>query len=117
MTVICDVCNAKMPTKKILELHKIKRHGGENQEVKTVIKPEESQDAPKGATDPVFVKPVDLVGEGVPAGMVEIISADGRDLEVSVGSEYWKGKVILVKKDMVDEVRRILEAGGYFIKN
>lgn len=123
MTVICKDCGAKMPTDKILELHMNKRHGGEqkvgektviNPEVKTEVKPEAQpvHDTAQGA-----VEVVPGVPEGTPAGMVEIISADGRNLEVSIGSESWNGKTIFVKKEVVEDVKRILEAGGYFIKN
>lgn len=116
MTVICKECGAKMPTQKILELHMNKRHGGADKKEETVIKPEEQPVNPPVGVDSKFAEPVVTVPEVEP-GMVEIISADGRVLEVSIGGDIWTGKTIFVPKDKAEDVRRILEAGGFFIKN
>lgn len=48
--------------------------------------------------------------------MVDIISGDGRELEVSIGSQSWKGKIISVPSNLEADIRRILEEGHYFIK-
>lgn len=49
--------------------------------------------------------------------MVELISADGRQLEVSISNDVWKGLRILVPVELEGEIRRILEEGGYYVKN
>ena len=99
-----------MPTAKILELHLIKSHGGAKAEVETIIKPEEVK-----VEQVEVVTPVEEVKVSV-SGMVEIVSADGRELEVSVGKETWRGTTITVPADMVEEVRRLLETGGFYLK-
>jgi hypothetical protein len=113
--IYCDKCGKRMVTAKILELHLIKMHGGANEEVKTVIRPEDVK--PVEVFPNTAVTPVDLVGEGVPEGMVEIISADGRTLEVSIGKDTWNGKIIFVPKEQVEDVKGLLEKGGFFLKN
>ena len=96
-----------MPTDKILELHLIKSHGGKNEVAETVIKP----------VEPVVAESVkEEVKTEVKKGMVEIVSADLRELEVSVGKDTWRGKSILVSVEMEEEVRRLLEAGGFYLK-
>jgi hypothetical protein len=112
MTVICDECGAKMPTRKILELHKNKRHGGTTEEEKTVIAPQETK--PGEQTETTLTQESTAV---VPEGMVEIVSADNRELEVSIGREVWKGKTILIPKEVEKDVRRILGDGGFFLKD
>lgn len=51
------------------------------------------------------------------AEMVDLLSADNRDLEVSIGDKFWKGKVISVPKEQEGDIRRILSEGGFFLKN
>lgn len=124
--VKCEQCGKGMPTEKILEQHVIKRHGGISNEVVTVIKPDEELkvveiDQTVSTPEPQKVK----------SDMVELVSADGRELEVAVGSTTWKGKVIsfprtmqftdkegnITNVDMEEEIRRLLETGGYFLKD
>lgn len=59
--------------------------------------------------------PVEVVPEEAPI-MVEIVSVDGRNMEVSINSNYWSGKKILVPADQEGQVRKILTDGGYYIK-
>lgn len=102
-----------MVTQKILGLHMIKSHGGADTTEKTVIKPAEVvEENTRGAVDE-GQEPKAEVQEG----MVEIVSADGRTLEVSIGGESWSGVKILVPADMKDEVIRVLEDGKFFLKN
>ena len=110
--VICKQCNKRMPNDKILDLHMVKRHGGKNAEVATVIKPED-----KKVELPVAITPAETEEAKVfVEGMVEIESVDGRVLEVAVGSDSWKGTTITVHSSMVEEIRRLLEAGGFYLK-
>lgn len=101
-----------MPTAKILELHIIKSHGGKNAEVETVIKPEQEIEW----KEPTTVTPVLEETKEVSNGMVEIYSADGRELEVSVGNDIWRGTTITVPADMEEEVRRLLITGNFYIR-
>lgn len=124
--VICEKCNKRMPTARILELHLIKSHGGKNAEVETVIKPEEKKVETTAVHQTISTEPV----TGVAEGMVEIESVDGRVLEVSVGSYSFKGKVITIPKfveitdsggvtekiNLEEEVRRLLVEGGFYVK-
>lgn len=48
---------------------------------------------------------------------VTLISADKRVLEVSIGSQFWRGVTIDVPKELEGEVRRLLESGGFYLKN
>ena len=113
MSVICKDCGKRMPTQVILDLHMKKRHGGDNGEVKTVIKPEEKVEI---KTESGVTGNLEKVAYVIPEGETVIESVDGRELEVSVGSVIWRGKTITVPNDMVEEVRRLLETGGFFIK-
>ena len=112
MSVICKECGKHMPTQVILELHLKKRHGGDSGEVKTVIKPEVKIETPKVGEQVITPE----IKKEVESGMVEIESVDGRELEASVGTTIWKGKVIIVPKEMEEDVRRLLIEGGFFIK-
>jgi hypothetical protein len=47
--------------------------------------------------------------------LVTIKSVDGRELEVSIGDQYWKGKVIEVPSELAQDVKRILRDGGFYI--
>lgn len=49
--------------------------------------------------------------------MKKIISADNRQLEVSIGNEVWKGFEIMVPSNLEGEIRRILHDGGFYVKN
>lgn len=42
-------------------------------------------------------------------------SVDGRELEVSIGNDHWKGKEIVVPFKQAEEVKRILKEGGFFV--
>jgi len=55
-------------------------------------------------------------GETVADGEVQIVSADNRVLEASIGERIWKGTTITVPAEQEEDVRRILEDGGFFIK-
>ncbi|MCK9370749.1 hypothetical protein M0R04_12640 [Candidatus Dojkabacteria bacterium] len=129
--VICEKCNKRMPTARILELHLIKSHGGKNAEAETVIKPEEVKTVLDIAKPEVQLDMARQAAEHEPVeGMVEIESVDGRVLEVSVGSYSFKGKVIAVprfvdvtdtngvteKINLEEEVRRLLTDGGFYVK-
>ena len=86
---------------------------------KTVARPKGGKATPK--KDPAVETTVDG-GEAetttAPAeAMVELRSADGRVLEASIGDSMWKGKVIQVPAHQAGDVRRLLEAGGYFLKD
>lgn len=52
-----------------------------------------------------------------PKKFVTLISADKRVMEVSIGGENWKGVTITVPEELEGEIRRILEEGGFFLKN
>lgn len=55
--------------------------------------------------------------ENTPSGFTKIISADGRTLEASVGDQHWIGKELDVPNEQAGEVRRLLEEGGFYLKN
>ena len=44
-------------------------------------------------------------------------SADGRELEASINNQFWRGKTIEVPVSAAGDVRRMLEVGGYYLKN
>lgn len=48
---------------------------------------------------------------------VTLISADKRVMEVSIGSNTWKGVEITVPQELESEIRRLLEDGGFYLKN
>ena len=74
------------------------------------VEEKSTEESPLPATEPAVESPKD-------PNLVDIISADGRELEFSINNENWKGKVISVPKHLEGEARRILEEGGFFIKN
>ena len=107
MGVICKQCGKKMPTQNILDQHINKRHGGDNSPVGDVINPNVVVESKEEVTEEAKL---------VVEGFVDVVSADGRELEVSVGKDTWKGKTITVPTEMLEEVRRLLETGGFFLR-
>lgn len=57
------------------------------------------------------------VKEAKPEGFVTIRSADGRQLEASIGDKVWKGVEISVPEEQAGDVRMLLEQGGFFLKD
>lgn len=80
----------------------------ENPKIETAIPPVEEAPA---------VEPTPAPEPTNDSAMVNLISADGRALEVAVGGESWNGRVISVPKKQADDIRRILTEGGFFLKD
>ena len=108
--VTCEICNKRMPTQKVLDQHKAKSHA-------TTTPVQADLDAPVGAVNPVFVQPEPVNVQADTVEMVDIISADGRKLDVAINSQHWEGKVISIPKELDGEIRRLLETGGFYLKN
>ena len=77
----------------------------------------EAVGVPEASTpDPVVVATPPVVE--VKPKTVKLISAiPGKQIEVSIGRDHWKGVEIEVPAELEGEIRRILEAGGYYLKN
>lgn len=65
--------------------------------------------------------PASTDGEDAPATeakqFVILRSADKRQLEASIGDQVWKGTEISVPVEQAGDVRRLLEDGGFFLKD
>lgn len=85
-------------------------HAAEVKKKEEEAKKKESEDAEKAQT-------TQTPREEKAPQLVTLKSADGRSLEASIGDQVWKGTVIHVPEHQVDDVRRILEKGGYYLKD
>lgn len=74
-------------------------------------------------TETPIVENTPIVSEPVPVSAqpkeetVTITSADNRRLEASINGVFWNDRSIEVPKPQEGEVRRLLEVGGFYVKN
>lgn len=73
----------------------------ETEEVKTEPAPVAEEIKPEPLREPV---------------MVELVSMDGRDLEVAINAVVWKGKKITVPQEQEAQVRDLLSTAGFYVK-
>lgn len=92
----CGVCGKRMPTEKVLAGHLRKAHSN----------------LPEQPTATETKTPTETVAQ-----TVKLVSLDAKKpLEVSIGSQYWRGLTIEVPSDLAGEIMRLLKDGGYYYK-
>ena len=86
----CDICGARMPTPKILELHKMKRHSVPSDDSWAAV-PVLPDTLPKEET-----KEMVTVRTDVP-------------VEVIINGKHYSGTEIVAEKEIAEEIKRLVE--------
>ena len=124
MAIVCPECEKRMPTQKVLDGHLVKAHGASKEvsaeeaqmdNVDTQASEEVSEN--ENSDTPQVQTPDDVVKDPINDNYVEIRSADGRSLEVAINGVMYNDKTIRVPREQEGDIRRILNDGGFYLKD
>ena len=93
----CDTCGAKMPTEKILNLHKMKRHSvpSDDSWAAVPVLPDTSQPS------------IPTVTAEAPKEMITIRT--DIPVEVIINGRHYSGTEIVAEKEIAEEIKRLVE--------